>query len=138
LCDFNVYKDAVIISCILAYTTCNVPHGWAGHLRQDLTKNYPTSLQIATQQQQDNLLALRESRLQLALQAIEREATLSQRCAAKIYNVPNVGAGDSLRSATRSAEHHMPTYKDKAVQPRAIDIITRSYSIVVNKALQLF
>jgi hypothetical protein len=50
----------------------------------------------------------------------------------------NVGVGDSFRSATRPAEHHMPTYKDKAVQPRAIDIITRTCGIVVNKALQLF
>jgi hypothetical protein len=39
------------------------------------------------QQQQDKLSALREDRLQLALQAIERDATLSQRRAAKIYNV---------------------------------------------------
>jgi hypothetical protein len=50
----------------------------------------------------------------------------------------NVRVGDSPRSATRPAEHHMPTYKDKAVQPPAIDIITRICGIVVNKALRLF
>jgi hypothetical protein len=41
-------------------------------------------------------------------------------------SAPNVGVGDSSRSATRPAEHHMHTYKDKAVQPPAIGIITRN------------
>jgi hypothetical protein len=40
------------------------------------------------QQQQDELPALQESRLQLALQAIERDPTLSQRRAARIYRIP--------------------------------------------------
>jgi hypothetical protein len=40
------------------------------------------------QHQQDKLPALRESRLQLALQAIECDATLSQRRAARIYRIP--------------------------------------------------
>jgi hypothetical protein len=64
------------------------PHGWAGHLCQAPTKNHPTLLYIAMQQQQDELPAPRESRLQLALQAIECDATLSQRRAAKIYRIP--------------------------------------------------
>jgi hypothetical protein len=38
-------------------------------------------------QQEDQLPALKEARLQLALQAIERDANLSQRRAAAIYNV---------------------------------------------------
>jgi hypothetical protein len=40
------------------------------------------------QQQQNELPAFQERKLQLALQAIEPDATLSQRRAAKIYNVP--------------------------------------------------
>jgi hypothetical protein len=40
------------------------------------------------QQQQDELPALQESRLQLALQAIKCDATLSQRRAARIYRIP--------------------------------------------------
>jgi hypothetical protein len=36
----------------------------------------------------NSLLALKEARLQLALQAIERDATLSQRRAAAYFNVP--------------------------------------------------
>jgi hypothetical protein len=41
-------------------------------------------------QQQNNLPALKEAQLQLALKAIKRDATLSERRAAAIYNVSRV------------------------------------------------
>jgi hypothetical protein len=52
--------------------------------------------------QQNKLLASRASKRQLALQAIERDATLNQRHAAKIYDVPqtildNQNAGSTYR-----------------------------------------
>jgi hypothetical protein len=39
-------------------------------------------------QQHNNLVASKERQLQLAIKAIKRDATLTQRRAAKLYNVP--------------------------------------------------
>jgi hypothetical protein len=59
----------------------NVRHGWAGHLCQAPTKNHPTSLYIAMQQQQDELPALQEQITACATGYRTRRDTISKtRC----------------------------------------------------------
>jgi hypothetical protein len=70
-----------------AHGHSNVPHGRVAHLRQDPTKTYSLLQYSVMSQQRNNLPASKEARLQLALQAIQCDATLSQKRAATIYNV---------------------------------------------------
>ncbi|KAI1517386.1 transposase [Pyrenophora tritici-repentis] len=83
-------------------------------------------------QQQNNLPALKEARLQLALKAIERDATLSQRRAAAIYNVSRVTlgrrrAGIPLRSdCTPNSMNLLKTEEDVIVQ-HILDLDARGF-----------
>jgi hypothetical protein len=83
-------------------------------------------------QQQNNLPAFKEARLQLALKAIERDATLSERRAAAIYNVSRVTlkrrrAGIPLRSdCTPNSTILLKTEEDIIVQ-HALDLNLRGF-----------
>jgi DNA-binding transcriptional regulator YiaG len=72
----------------------NVPHGRVGHSAKTLLKRTVANSRIAMAQQQRKRPELQEARIQLALQAIKQDATLSQRRAAAIYNVSQTTLSD--------------------------------------------
>jgi hypothetical protein len=78
-------------------------------------------------QQQNNLLASDEARLQLALQAIKRDATLSQRRAAAIYNVSRKTLG-RRRAGT-------PLRRD--CTPNSIKLLKTEEDVIVQHILDL-
>lgn len=67
------------------HVSSNVGNGRVAHLCQALAKPI---FQIAEQQQQDDFPAFRESKSQLAIQAMKATRQYSRRRAAKTYNVP--------------------------------------------------
>jgi hypothetical protein len=103
------------------------------HLRQDPIKISTTYSIFATSQQRNNLPALKEARLQLALQAINRDATLSERRAAAIYNVSRITlrrrrAGIPLRSdCTPNSMNLLKTEEDIIVQ-HTLDLDARGFA----------
>jgi hypothetical protein len=76
------------------------------------------------QQQQDERRALQESRIQLALEAIKRDATLSQRRAAKIYNVLQTTLG----------KQHGSTFWCNCV-PNSIKLLKTEEEVIVQHIL---
>jgi hypothetical protein len=84
-------------------------------------------------QQRNNLPALKEARLQLALQAINRDAALSERRAAAIYNVSRITlrrrrAGIPLRSdCTPNSMNLLKTEEDIIVQ-HTLDLDARGFA----------
>jgi hypothetical protein len=84
------------------------------------------------QRRQDELLALQESILQLALKAIERDATLSLRRAAKIYNAPRFTlstrrAGTTfIRDCTPKSMKLLKTEEEVIVQ-HILDLDARAF-----------
>ena len=69
--------------------SCNVPHGRAAHPGEPLTfaKTTPNFTQLAMPQRKNVKKSSNEADIQLAVQAIKHDATLSQRRAAVIYRV---------------------------------------------------
>ena len=84
--------------------------------------------------QQNNLLPSKESRLQTALLAIQRDATLSQRRAAVIYNVSHSTLSTRLagkqfrRDCTPNSTNLRPTEEEVIVQ-HTLDLDTRGFPL---------
>jgi hypothetical protein len=84
-------------------------------------------------QQPNSLSASKEARLQLTLQAIQRDATLSQRRAAAIYNVPQRSISNRLagtpyrRDCTPNSMNLLKTEEDMIVQ-HTLDLDARGFA----------
>ena len=84
--------------------------------------------------QQFKLPASRENTIQLALQAIERDATLAQRRSAKIYDVPRTTLGDRRTGSTYRRDctpNSMKLLKneEKVIFQHILDIDARGFPI---------
>ena len=80
----------------------NVPHGRAGHPGEPVTfaKTTLNLTHLVMSQRKRAKKPVNEGGIQLAVQAIKRDATLSQRRAAKIYRVPQSTISDRLARAS--------------------------------------
>ena len=78
-------------------------------------------------QQQDQLLASKEARLQLALQAIKQDANLSQRRAAAIYNVS--------RNTLERRRAGTPFQRD--CRPKSTKLLKTEEEVIVKHILDL-
>jgi hypothetical protein len=78
-------------------------------------------------QQQHNLPALKEAQLELALKAIERDATLSLRRAAAIYNVS--------RATLSNRQRGIPLRRDCA--PNSMKLLKTEEDVIVQHILDL-
>jgi hypothetical protein len=84
-------------------------------------------------QQRANLSAQKEAQLQIALQAIQRDATLTQRRAAAIYNVPQRSISNRLagkpfrRDCTPNSMKPLKTEEDVIVK-HILDLDERGWS----------
>jgi hypothetical protein len=83
-------------------------------------------------QPQNNLPASKEARLQLALQALKRDATLSQRRAAAIYNVSRMTlgrrhAGTPLRRDCRPNMSRLRKTEEDVIVQHILDLYLRGF-----------
>jgi hypothetical protein len=123
---------ALFYAMACARNMCNVLDGRVAHLRQDPTENYTNLLQIAMQQQQSELPALQESRIRFTLRAIERDATLSQRRAAAIYDVPrrtlsDRRAGKTFRRDCTPNSRKLSKTEGKVIVQYILDLDARGF-----------
>ena len=85
-------------------------------------------------QQPSDTLAVKEARLQLALEAIEKDATLSQRRAAALYNVPqrsisNRRAGKPSRQDCSPNSMKLLVTEEETIVDYILDLDARGYPL---------
>lgn len=105
----------------------NVPHGRIGHSAKTPPKRTLASNIYVVPQQPNDLQVLEEYRIQLALQAIKQDATLSLRRAATIYNISHRTLSD--RRARK------PFRRDCA--PNSMKLLKTEEEVIVKYVLNL-
>ncbi|KAJ8111544.1 hypothetical protein OPT61_g5887 [Boeremia exigua] len=83
-------------------------------------------------QQQHNINALKEAKLQLALQALKQDANLSQRRAAAIYSVPQKTlsdrrAGQPSRGNTMPNSQRLDNNEEQVIVDHILELDARGF-----------
>jgi hypothetical protein len=121
------YRLAWVTDSLIKHV--NVPHGRAGHPGEPVTFAKTTSnlTHLVMSQRKRAKKPVNEGGIQLTVQAIKRDATLSQQRAAKIYRVPQSTISDRLAGA--SLQHNYA--------PNLIKLISTKELVIVQYILKL-
>jgi hypothetical protein len=112
--DPGTIRKRVFCSTIIVKTS-NVLHKHAGHTSMTVTllrphqKSQPPLILVAMPLRNNVQKPLNEPQIQLALQAMKRDANLTYRRAAAIYGVPQSTLGDRLAKRQSRADWKLKT-----------------------------
>ena len=119
---------------VFTFSLPNVPHGFAAHTGSPPTfaKPPPKLLYTPMSQQKHHLESSKEAQVQLALQAIKQDATISERRAAAIYSIPRKTLGD--RRAGRPSQvdrwpksRNLTKLEEDVIVKHILELVTRGY-----------
>jgi hypothetical protein len=101
--------------------------------RSLLPSPYQNTVTVTMSLQQQHLKALKEGQIQLALQAIKQDATISQRRAAAIYSVPqrtlsDRRAGRSSRADSAPKSRKLDNNEEEVIVKHILELVGRGFA----------
>lgn len=116
----------------------NVPHRRVDHRASGslLPSPYQTTLHTPMPPQHPYSDASKEAQIQLALQALKKDATLSQQRAAAIYRVPQATlsrqhAGQPSRVDSIAHSRKLDNSKEKVIVKHVLELDAQGFSVTV-------
>jgi hypothetical protein len=114
----------------------NVPHSFTGHTAWPVTftKPSPKLPFYMMPQQQHQIDSSNKRQIQITLQALKEDATLSQHCAAVIYNVyqstlSNRHAGQPSQAHHWSKSRNLDKLEEEVIVEHILELVAQGFSL---------